>query len=117
MKKIEKRFLVVAIIICLLQVAIFAINAVRIVNHLSDSKLEVEAFDEGDFVRGEDLQYLIKVDGDIDDVEVVGDGAAFYVCPCNENEAVLTVRTSQIEKFPCTVSVVYGRVTREIILN
>lgn len=113
----EKRLMAIAVIICLLQAVVFTINVAMLVSHVNDGRLEVEAFDEGDFVRGEDLQYLVRVDGNIDDVEVIGDGAAFYVCPCSDNEAVLTVRTSQIEKFPCTVSVVYGSVTREIFLN
>lgn len=83
------------------------------------STIEVEYLDGSDYIYGNDLQYVIRVDGNIDKVNFSGDEEVYDVSKLNEKEILLTIRTEKIEKdqFPYTVAINYKHATLNLVIN
>lgn len=83
------------------------------------NNVTIECLDSGNYTYGDDLQYIIKVDGNVDKINISGDEEIYDVSQLNENEILITIRTGKIDKeqFPYTISIDYKHTTCKIVIQ
>jgi len=122
-ENIENASLVVGIVAMII-VAVFLVSitwkvAYAIFKEHYYNTVTIECLDSGNYTYGDDLQYIVRVDGNADKINISGDEEIYDVSQLNENEILITIRTGKIDKeqFPYTISIDYKHTTCKIVIQ